>query len=98
MKREDFKDCIRKLEEITELGNKLSDLKIGTIECKELYYADEIFFKWVKDEFGEAGEDLVSWWMYEGVEKVVYEVDGSETNLENIDDLYSYLEKFYGKR
>ena len=95
MKREDFKDCIRKLEAIAELGNKLSDLKIETIECKELYYADEIFFKWVKDEFGEAGEDLVSWWLYEEVEKIVYEEDGTETNLEDIDALYTYLLENY---
>lgn len=95
MKREDFKDCIRKLEAITEFGNKLSDLKIETIECKELFYADEIFFKWVKDEFGEAGEDLVSWWLYEDVDKIVYEKDGTETNLENIDALYTYLLENY---
>lgn len=95
MKREDFKDCIRKLEAIAELGNKLSDLKIETIECKELYYADEIFFKWVKDEFGEAGEDLVSWWLYEEVDKIVYEEDGTETNLEDIDALYTYLLENY---
>ena len=95
MKREDFKDCIRKLEAIAELGNKLSDLKIETIECKELYYADEIFFKWVKDEFGEAGEDLVSWWLYEEVDKIVYEKDGTETNLEDIDALYTYLLENY---
>lgn len=95
MKREDFKDCIRKLEAIAELGNKLSDLKIETIECKELYYADDIFFKWVKDEFGEAGEDLVSWWLYEEVDKIVYEEDGTETNLEDIDALYTYLLENY---
>ena len=95
MKREDFKNCVRKLEELTELGNKLSDLKIETIDCKETYYASDIFFMWIKDEFGEAGEDLVSWWLYEEVDKIIYEKDGTETNLEDIDALYTYLLENY---
>jgi hypothetical protein len=91
MNRKSFKVCIEKLEELTELGNKLSDLKIETIDCKELYYASEIFLLWVKSEFGEEGEDLVGWWLYEEVEKVIYEADGSETHLNTVDELYDYL-------
>ena len=95
MNREAFKEAVRKVEAVTELSNRLSDLGIETLDCKELFYADEILFCWLRDVFGEDGADLVSWWMYEDVEKVIYENDGTETDLENIDDLYSYLEENY---
>ena len=98
MTRQQFKKCVREVEAVWELSGRLSDVGIETIDCKELSYASDILAEWIEDSFGPEGKDLVSWWMYEDVEKVVYEEDGSETNLENIDDLYSYLEKFYGKR
>ena len=46
-------------------------------------------------EFGDEGFDLISWWMYEEVDHVLYEA-GSErekviADLNNIDDLYDYL-------
>ena len=95
MTRERFKDFIHKIEAIDELIDKLSELNIETLDCKEMYYAGEIFSEWLKEDFGEKGEDLVTWWLYEDVEKKIYEPDGKEINLENIDDLYSYLEAHY---
>ena len=95
MTREQFKKYIREIEEIAELSDKLADFGIETIECKELFRAEEIFFAWLEQDFGKNGADLVSWWLYEDVPKVIYEPDGSETNLENIDDLYSYVEGHY---
>ena len=92
MDRKQFKKSLRKVEKISELSDKLADLGIETLQCKELFYASEIFFDWVKECFGEDGEDLVSWWMYEDVDKILYVEDGTEINIEDIDDLYSYLE------
>jgi DNA-directed RNA polymerase subunit N (RpoN/RPB10) len=95
MTREQFKKYIREVEEIAELSNKLADLGIETLDCKELFYAEEIFFAWLEQDFGKNGADLVSWWLYEDVPKVIYEPDGSETNLENIDELFTYLQENY---
>lgn len=95
MTREQFKKYIRDIEEVDELSNKLSDFGIETIECKELFRAEEIFFAWLEQDFGENGANLVSWWLYEDVDKIIYESDGSETNLENIDDLFTYLQENY---
>ena len=95
MTREQFKKYIREIEAVAELSGKLADLGIETLDCKELFYAEEIFFAWLKSCFGDEGEDLVSWWLYEDVEKILYEEDGTEINVENIDDLYSYIEENY---
>lgn len=98
MTREQFKKCIREVESVSELSDKLAELGIETIDCKEIFYAGEIFFAWLKSCFGDEGEDLVSWWLYEDVDKIIYEPDGTEINIENIDDLYSYLEKNCGRQ
>lgn len=94
MTREQFKKCIREIEAVAELSGKLADLGIETLDCKELFYAEEIFFSWLKNCFGENGEDLVSWWLYEDVEKVIEDEHG-EVDLTNIDDLFTYLEENY---
>lgn len=97
MTREQFKKYIRKVEEVSEFSGKLSDLGVEILNCKELFYVDEIFSAWVKSDFGEEGEDLVSWWLYEDVDKILYKEDGGEISLEDIDDLYTFLEKNYTK-
>ena len=55
MDREQFKRSLRKVEKISALSDKLSNLGIETLQCSELFYASEIFFDWVKSEFGEEG-------------------------------------------
>ena len=46
----------------------------------------------LKEQVRKEGEELVSWWLYEEVDKIIHGPDGTETNVEDIDDLYSYLE------
>ncbi len=91
MTRQDFKKCIEKIQAVADLSDKLSKLNIETIDCVELFAAEEIFFLWVKSEFGEEAEDLASWWVYEDVKKTIYEKDGTETHLDDEDALYDYL-------
>lgn len=97
MTREQFKECIRKVEGVNEIIDNLDDLGISIMDCPEVFASNDVFMMWVLDEFGEEGEDLVYWWVYEDVDKIIYEPDGTETNLENIDDLYTYLDENYRK-
>lgn len=41
----------------------------------------------------ETGADLLFWWLYEDVDKIIYLKDGSEIDLTNLDDLLDYLYK-----
>lgn len=41
----------------------------------------------------ETGADLLFWWLYENVDKIIYLKDGSEIDLTNLDDLLDYLYK-----
>lgn len=95
MTKERFKELVYMMLEYDELYNKLYDLGIDTINCKYLETADIFFSELMKSEFGEEGLDLISWWMYEHVDHVLYEAqsEGKKViaDLNNIDDLYDYL-------
>lgn len=41
----------------------------------------------------DTGADLLFWWLYENVDKIIYLEDGSEIDLTNLDDLLDYLYK-----
>ena len=100
MTKEDFKECIEKIQGVMELGDKLSDLNIEIIDCQEAFAGEEIFFMWLKSEFGEEGEDVVGWWLFEADDKVVYEDTENgdkEIRLDTAEDLYDYLVENFGK-
>lgn len=93
MTREQFKNGLREIESINEIIEKLSELGIDTLGCEEVLFAEDIFFGWVTDTFGEDGADIVECWLYSDDEnKTVKLDDGRTVNVEDIDDLYSYLE------
>lgn len=94
MTREKFKDLVYQMLEHNEFYDKLYELGIDTINCKYMETAGVMFDALMLSEFGEDGADLISWWMYEDVDHVIY--DGSDrekviADLNNIDDLYDYL-------
>jgi len=92
--REKFKDLVYKMLGINEFYDKLYELGIDITECKYMDAAGIFFDELMIHEFGEDGMDLISWWLYEDVDHVLYE-DESEgkpvADLNNIDDLYTYL-------
>ena len=96
MTREKFKEMIYNIEEYNDFIDELYKLKIDIYSCRYTDYAGIFFDELMKSEFGEEGLDLVSWWLYEDVDHVLYE-DESESkeviDLNNIDDLYDYLTK-----
>ena len=94
MTREKFKDLVYQMLEHTEFYDKLYELGIDTINCKYMETAGVMFDTLMQEVFGEDGADLISWWMYEDVDHLIY-ADESENkviaDLNNIDDLYDYL-------
>ena len=106
MTRGRFKDLVYMMLEHNEFYDKLYDLGIDTINCRYMETAGIFFDELMKSEFGIDGADLVSWWMYEDVDHKIYtpagegkewcypgdEVHGEViADLNDIDDLYSYL-------
>jgi hypothetical protein len=71
--------------DILEFNNTISQLEksIPTILRKE------------KDEQFRYIQDLVGWWLYESVEKIIWH-DKIEFNIESVEDFTDYLIREYG--
>ena len=92
MQLESFKQFISLLEKNSERSNKL--YKLGF----EIYPLQEELEKAItlllKSHYSECGEGIISSWLFEDWNKLVYDNDGNITNdLTKIEDLYSYLEE-----
>lgn len=113
MNRKQFIDAIETVKKTMDFTDKLYDLGIDTINCDFFKYSDYFFNKWMEECFGNEGAGLISWWLYEDVEKKIYKEgtcskeyyekgekhDGEViADLTDIDDLYDYLLVNYKKR
>ena len=94
MTREKFKDLLYKMQEHNELYDELYKLGIDVLNCKYIEYAGIFFDELMRTEFGDEGLDLVSWWLYEDVNHVIYDSNDDNkviADLNDIDNLYDYL-------
>ena len=97
MTKEKFKELVYGLEEYNEIYDKLNDLGIDALGSKYVAFPQKLFDHIMREGFGDAGLDTLLWWLYEDVEHVVFNEDGSVyANLDNIEDLYDYLVKNKG--
>lgn len=98
MTKEEFKELVQYIREISDFYDKLYKLGIDIIECKAYDYAGIFFDKLMLNEFGKDGADFINWWLYEDVDHVIYDDENESTDVNDIDDLYDYLVKQdYGK-
>lgn len=80
----EFSECMQKFSNTYYLST------IGSNLCSALV---ELLSKLTNDYCGNTYNDtLLSWWLYEDVEKKIYNDDNSFIDVTNIEDLYDYLE------
>ena len=93
LSKEKFKDIINKINQTNEMAKKLMDIGIDIYGLPLYdnfhYIAEEYFFCF----FNDLGVDLIMWWIYEDVDKFLYDNDGQNViaDLTTIDSLYDYL-------
>ena len=94
MKYKVFKEVITKLQEVQEKSRSLYKLGIDLSNYIEDDYS-EIITLILKSHYGLEGEDMISWWLYEDVEKVLYENDSDKIvrELKTISQLWEYVEE-----
>lgn len=88
--QEDLKRIINLQQEFVKEWDKNPVLNIES----RLYDVPLIMFDTcINSVLTETGADLLFWWLYENVDKIIYLEDGSEIDLTNLDDLLDYLYK-----
>ena len=95
MKKENFVKAIELMKALNDKVDLLSDnLNINIIESDFYSIPAQLFDNFIESVCTEDGAELVFWWMYEDVEKVIYESDESSEkvyHLNTVDDLFNYM-------
>lgn len=91
MKLEDFKHLIDhkiKFDNDLELIERLTGIHL--IDSDLITDSYNIFDSAIALSFTEEGQDLVFWWLYEDVPKIIY-IEETKIDVEDIEDLWNYM-------
>lgn len=91
MKLEDFKHLIDhkiKFDNDLELIERLTGIRL--IDSDLITDSYNIFDAAIALSFTEEGQDLVFWWLYEDVPKIIY-IEDTKIDVEDIEDLWNYM-------
>ena len=74
---------------IDTLNNMLT---VNFYDSKYVNAVGRMLDLFVDSHFSEEGSDLIYWWLFESVKKVIYDNDDKEIELSTVEDLWDYLE------
>lgn len=87
-----FQHLILKLQTTSERDQEIYKLGVDLINFTDDYHS--IIAVLLKTYYSEEGEDIISWWLYEDVEKKIYNKKGEVIeDLTSIESLWEYVEK-----
>lgn len=93
----EFKSAVDSLSKINNYINILEKAGINISETDLVQESWKLFDMFIDSHFTEKGCDLVYWWIYEDVSKVIYQdtfFGKEEINVEDINDFWSYLKSY----
>lgn len=92
-----FEELKKQIDLKNRFDEKLEELE-HILNCRDLFEIDlvqttyQLFDNYIYSCFDEDGADLIFWWLYENVPKVIYAGE-VEYNVEDLKDLWEYLVK-----
>lgn len=89
---QEFENGIARLEKA--LGGDKIYGSIGLFEADWYQAVDKMLTEFAKIHFTEVGEDLLYWQLFESVDHIITEGDGTETDVNDLGDLYGYMIKY----
>lgn len=94
MKKEEFIKTINILTKIDDTITKLYDIGVDIVSSPLCDYGiiADILWRYI---YGEEGMDIINWWLYENVDKIIT-IDGENIDVTKVEDLYDFLNKYYG--
>lgn len=94
MKKEEFIKTINILTKIDDTITKLYDIGVDIVNSPLCDYGIIADILWTCI-YGEEGMDIINWWLYENVDKIIT-IDGEDIDVTKVEDLYDFLNKYYG--
>ena len=88
--RTKFVEQIEAVQEFNKVIDQLYEFKIDLVETPLHDLPSRMFDNFINVICTEDGQDLVFWWLYEDVPKVIWENE-KEIPISTVDDLYDYL-------
>lgn len=93
MSKEKFVETLLKYQNFLNISDQLMDLGIDLAEGPITMTVDTLLDSWIDSITGEAGSDLIYWWLFEDVTKEIYEDDKVVATLDTAEDLYNYMKE-----
>lgn len=88
----EFVNYIRIYQRGVNFLRNMDDMGLDFYETPLCESADAIFQAWLDQILNEDGQDLVYWWLFEEVDKVITE-DGRDINVEEVEEFAKYLKE-----
>lgn len=93
MSKEKFVETLLKYQNFLDVSDRLMDLGIDLAEGPITEAIDTLLDSWIDSITGEAGSDLIYWWLFEDVTKEIYKDDKVIATLDTAEDLYDYMKE-----
>ena len=74
-----------------EFLESLDDIGLNLYESPLSTSNDSLFDIWINTFVTQDGSDLIYWWLFEDVDKVIYKDDKVVATLETVEDLFDYM-------
>jgi hypothetical protein len=91
---EEFETAINQIEKINYICDELYRLNINIVDSELHEGANLLFSCFINSHFTKVGKDLVSWWVYEDVNKILYDPENPSiivADVTDIEDLWKYM-------
>ena len=86
-----FNKGIKQYQDFNNYLDKLKENGLDILDTDLVEKAYLVFDTWIESILNEEGQDLIYWWLFEDVDKILYEDGKSDINVERLEDLYSYM-------
>ena len=86
-----FSKGIKNYQDFNACLDNLKDAGFNIFDTTLMEKAYLIFDTWIESILNEEGQDLIYWWLFEDVDKVLYEDGKDDISVESLEDLYTYM-------
>lgn len=93
MSKEKFIETLLEYQNFLDVSDRLVGLGVDLTEGPIATTIDTLLDSWIDSITGEAGSDLIYWWLFEDVTKEIYEDDKVIATLDTAENLYDYMKE-----